>query len=440
MSEKKQNSFSYKIDGMHCASCEMIVKQELEKLPGVGSVKASTAEGRVTISYTGQQPTAKQINEKLASFGYTTAGQGMQATNQFLIAIPLALLIFAAFWVLQNLGNKVAAAAELNGAATYFFFGVAASLSSCAALVGGLVLSMSEHWNTASSRRAFPLIQFNLGRLVSYAALGGLLGLAGSSLAISPVLSALLVIAATLLMLFLGIQMTNVFPSLNKIQFKLPGGLPTRPKDFSPFLIGVGTFLIPCSFTLTAQAQALSSGGFLSGALILGSFALGTTPVLLLIGLSARHFTLNNKLRDLFLKTAGIVVVVFALFTLNNQLQLLGIDLRNILPSRQTKSIDYESRLAPVRQGVQRAKLTAVDMGYLEEDIVLRQGVPAELTIFGQTFGCANAVVARDFWAGAKLVQKGEIETVNFTPGQAGTFKGSCSMGMYPFTIHVLKI
>jgi plastocyanin domain-containing protein len=99
---------------------------------------------------------------------------------------------------------------------------------------------------------------------------------------------------------------------------------------------------------------------------------------------------------------------------------------------------DLQEKLATVVDGVQRAKLTAIDSGYLEREIVLKQGVPAELTIFGQTAGCANAVTARDFWQGVKIVQKGEVEKVSFTPMQTGKFKGACTMGMYTFNIFVV--
>lgn len=454
MTKKKPKEAKYKIAGMHCASCELLVGQELGKLPGVSSAVASTANGSVSITYTGVKPTTTVLNDALKPFGYSvdeTEGNAKKSEQNteaakigtFLPAVALAALVLAAFAALQHLSNLMAAQIELQGVVTYFLFGVAASLSSCAALVGGLVLSMSKDWNQPGSRKPFPLIQFNLGRLLGFTFLGGVLGLAGGVVSLSIEFTAILVIITSLVMLLLGVQMTGLIPALNKFQLKLPGKLGQKVMSagsssarFGPLFIGIGTFLIPCSFTLIAQVQALSSGSFMGGAMILGSFALGTIPVLLVIGLTARHFSLDGNLRDLFLKTAGIVVIVFALYTLGNQLNVVG-----ILPAggQEGAYSQLPAAASLISDGIQRAKLTAVDMGYLEKEIVLRQGIPAELTIFGQTFGCANAVVARDFWPGAILVQKGRVETVTFTPEKTGVFRGSCTMGMYTFKIRVIQ-
>ncbi len=438
---------------MHCASCELLVSQELGNLPGVKAVTASTADGSATIAYSGAKPSAIDVNDALKPFGYSVnKTQAIEETSEqnsetskvstFLQAAFLAAIVLAAFAGLQHLSSLMAAQIELQGAVTYFLFGIAASLSSCAALVGGLVLSMSKDWNQAGSRKPFPLLQFSLGRLLSFTLLGGVLGLAGGVVALSIEFTAILVIVTSLIMLLLGVQMTGLFPAINRFQLKLPGEWGQKVMStgnssarFSPLLLGIGTFLIPCSFTLIAQMQALSSGSFSEGALVLGSFALGTIPVLLVIGLTARHFSLDGNLRELFLKTAGIVVIVFAIYTIGNQLNVVG-----FLPVAQQESAyaQIPAAVSPITDGVQRAKLTAVDMGYLEKEIVLKQGIPTELTIFGQTFGCSSAVVARDFWPGVKLVQQGQVETVAFTPEKTGVFRGSCTMGMYTFSIRVI--
>jgi len=101
-------------------------------------------------------------------------------------------------------------------------------------------------------------------------------------------------------------------------------------------------------------------------------------------------------------------------------------------------STELQASLPPVTDGIQYAKLTAIDSGYLEKKVILRKDVPAELTIFGQTNGCASSIVARDLWQGVRQVGKGQVDKVSFTPTKVGQFKGACAMGMYTFNIQVV--
>lgn len=40
-----------KVSGMHCKSCEMLIKDELEEIPGVTEVEASLKDGYVLVSH-----------------------------------------------------------------------------------------------------------------------------------------------------------------------------------------------------------------------------------------------------------------------------------------------------------------------------------------------------------------------------------------------------
>jgi|GEM_PF-4040511 len=114
-----------------------------------------------------------------------------------------------------------------------------------------------------------------------------------------------------------------------------------------------------------------------------------------------------------------------------------GFLLWNYVAKPQTES-NTESMQAQISNGVQKVTLTAVDSGYKEKSLTLKKDIPAELTIIGQTNGCASAIVAKDLWQGVKQVTKGQSQTVSFTPTKTGTFKGACAMGMYTFNIKVV--
>jgi sulfite exporter TauE/SafE len=92
-----------------------------------------------------------------------------------------------------------------------------------------------------------------------------------------------------------------------------------------PFLMGAFTFFLPCGFTITAQGLALISGNAIQGALIMTLFALGTLPTLLFIGLSSVKFLQKPHLSEKFLKIAGVLVLFFALYNINFQLNVLGV-------------------------------------------------------------------------------------------------------------------
>jgi sulfite exporter TauE/SafE len=72
------------------------------------------------------------------------------------------------------------------------------------------------------------------------------------------------------------------------------------------------------------QVAALSSGSFISGLLIMLSFALGTLPMLGLLSFSSLSFA-QSKYAPLFFKSAGIVVIGLGIFALLAGLAGLGI-------------------------------------------------------------------------------------------------------------------
>ena len=204
--------------------------------------------------------------------------------------------------------------------------GLIASVSSCLAVVGGLVLSLSAKIAEDDSNNRKPFYLFHAGRLVSFAVLGGVLGLVGESLGINYTFSSILGIIASIIMVVLGLNLVGIF---KKNKLTLPSGVfkffrKVEHQTFAPLLLGVGTFFLPCGFTQSMQFAALSSGSFTSGMLIMLSFALGTLPVLALLSFGSASFA-HSKHAPLFFKTAGVVVIGFGLFALLGAITALGI-------------------------------------------------------------------------------------------------------------------
>lgn len=89
-----------------------------------------------------------------------------------------------------------------------------ASLSSCLAIVGGLVLSLSAKISQDNVSDTKTFILFHIGRIVSFALLGGALGCWGTPLVLV-ILLAVLGIIASVVMVLLGLTLEGYWPRTN---------------------------------------------------------------------------------------------------------------------------------------------------------------------------------------------------------------------------------
>lgn len=170
------------------------------------------------------------------------------------------------------------------------------------------------------------MMLFHGGRLVSFAILGGVLGAIGSAIGINFTITAMLGIIASVVMILLGFNLVGVF---ERNIISLPSRVfsffrKIEHKTIAPFLVGVGTFFLPCGFTQAMQVVALSSGSFFSGLTIMTAFALGTLPMLALLSFGPASFA-QSKHAPLFFKSAGIVVIGLGIFALLAGLAGLGV-------------------------------------------------------------------------------------------------------------------
>ncbi len=334
---------TYYIKGMHCAACEILIEKKLLEIPGVKAVDASIVDGKAVVEYEGEKPALGFLNNIFRKDNYSfsesqsfVAENTNTSGNSMLLGLAIAVIIIAVFLGLERMGISgffnISSSSSLF---SFFGFGILAGFSSCAALVGGIVLSMAKQWSElysaedSSVKKLQPHILFNTGRILSYAILGGVLGLIGSRLSLSFTVTAWLIIVISLLMITLALQMLDM-KAFRKFQIRLPKsitqGIANEKKfkgRYMPFMMGAATFFLPCGFTITAQTIALLSANTIQGALIMGLFALGTAPVLLLIGISSVKFLSKPHLALTFSKVAGFLVLFFAIYNIYNQIQLL---------------------------------------------------------------------------------------------------------------------
>lgn len=474
----------YFVKGMHCASCEVLIEKKMLKQKGVKAVEASTTKGELRVEYAGEKASVEKLNELFREDHYSFSTkmvkeqkeesplfkfdhQGRLLINQdkltnILLILGISLLVIIGFVFVNQSGLSALINVNAKSALPAFFvFGLLAGTSSCAALVGGIVLSMSKQWaeihklkdrsSESGVKRFEPHLLFNLGRLISFAILGGVLGGIGRLFNFSLTFTSILVIAVSVMMIALSLQMLGV-KFFERFQITMPKFISRYIADetnfkgrYMPFLMGAFTFFLPCGFTITAQGLALTSGSVLQGAMIMLFFALGTLPMLLLIGLSSVKFTERPHISAKFLKIAGVLVLFFGLYNLNSQLNVLGLkslsDLKGVSGSNKINSVSNASEnLPPLVDGKQIIKTVATSSGYTPNYLKVVAGVPVRWEIDDQgTSGCTSAIISNSLFEGQIDLTPGKISIKEFTPPKPGKYKFSCWMGMISGVIEVVN-
>ncbi len=401
---------------------------------------------------TGKGPAQEKPRAKAAHSGSTHGPTGAKMARSILsslaIVCGLAILLFLArqlgltdvFLAFPTVGTETMAYPALFGV------GLLTSVH-CIAMCGGLNLGesligddgrlpgASRPGRLGSSLRSPAL--YNAGRLVSYSAIGALLGLVGSAFSVSPLTRAVVGVAAGIMMMVLGLSLTGAIPPglvsniLPKSLVKRLGKASRALRSRGPFLLGVANGFMPCGPLQAMQLYAIATGDPARGALSLFAFCLGTVPLMFVAGgvISA----LKARWRRAIMRVGGAALVLFGLVAAGNGLALAGV-------ATPWSGINIDTEAAAVAtmgaDGVQRATVK-VDYGSYQ-DVHVKAGAPVELTFHvpeGELIGCNASLSIPAFGVTADL-SEGDT-TVAFTPTQPGTYPYSCWMGMIKATIVV---
>lgn len=269
------NKITVPIRGMHCASCELLVSEQLKKIHGVRTVHVSQKRALAEITYEGDRLNPAALMRAVQEAGYEIGDKqklpwisrnSADYKDLAKAAIIILMIYFAAKW----LGLfSINVGASKSGVAVALLVGLVAGVSTCMALVGGLVLGLSarhseQHPEATPLQKFRPHIYFNVGRILGYAFLGGVIGIIGK--AFNPGTNVLEIITVAIggVMIFFGLKLIEIFPILRDKSITLPPGiarlfgLQREVKEYShkgAIVMGVLTFFIPCGFT---QAMQLS--------------------------------------------------------------------------------------------------------------------------------------------------------------------------------------
>jgi sulfite exporter TauE/SafE/copper chaperone CopZ len=323
--------------GMHCDACVLLTESELMDVPGITRARSSLVT--CTVDITGEfgerepRAIAEELTGVLAKHGYSLSVERPSSTanwGEFAYAAPIALVFMLGFFALQKAGLVDLITVNSVSYGTAFFVGIVASLSTCMAVVGGLLLSMSATF-AKSGDKVRPQVLFHVARIATFFILGGAIGSLGSLFQMSATASLVLSLAIGAVMLALGLNLMDVFVATRRLRVAMPRfvsmaamTLKEMNHSLTPVLVGVTTFFLPCGFTQSMQVYTLSTGSFMTGGLTMLAFALGTLPVLSLISFSSFSVE-KSRHKGVFFKTAGMIVIAFAAFIIVNALAAAGV-------------------------------------------------------------------------------------------------------------------
>ncbi|MFA4942300.1 MAG: sulfite exporter TauE/SafE family protein [Patescibacteria group bacterium] len=454
MADLKKTSLS--VSGLHCRSCELLLEVEIKNITGVVNVEVSQSKGLISISYQGDLD-LNRVKEVIIKLGYGVNEDGKKEDVKTITGKDYLniFLIFLVLMIIFLISKKLAWFNwDLNSNnmtwPLIILVGLTAGFSSCMSLVGGLVLGISANYSknhpTQNIWSKFkPHLLFNLGRIGGYFILGGLLGLVGEAFQLSTLAISSITFLAALIMIFMGLKMTGLFPGLEKVNLTLPKFIGRRFSTVKKeaemvwsriLLSGALTFFLPCGFTQAMQVYAISSADFLAGGLIMALFALGTTPGLLTLG--GLVAVLKGKRLQFFYKVISVILIIFGILNIANVLRLSGVDFSELLPAASSKQISSIDPNVKIEDGVQVARMEENSRGYSPNSFKIIKGVPVKWIIDAKApYSCASALVVKSLKI-RKMLVAGE-NVVEFTPTEIGKIKFSCSMGMYTGYFEVVE-
>lgn len=444
------NHLKLPIKGMHCRSCELLLEEKLKDVPRVSSVSVSYTKGIAEIGYASDHPSHKELETAVQEAGYevgakepsTWLSRKKSDYGELAIAGAVLLVLYA---ITRSLGLFDVSLETKN--VTYSFaliIGLVAGISTCMAIVGGLILGISArhaeiHPEATAWQKFRPHLYFNIGRIGGYALLGGLLGMLGGFFKISGSFQTVLTLVVGIAMVVLGLKLTGISPRLKESSLTLPAslakilGIGRHQKEYShtsAMITGALTFFLPCGFTQAMQLASVNSGSFGNGALIMGLFALGTAPALLSIG--GLTSVIKGVVAKRFYIVVGLAVFLFGLFNVNNALTLLGVT------SEPTPTINSSKNSTPQVDGFQVIRMTQQNAGYVPNRFTVNKGIPVKWIITSESpYSCAASISMPSMNIHQGL-QAGE-NIFTFTPTQVGRLPFSCSMGMYRGAFTVIE-
>ncbi|OGF30895.1 hypothetical protein A2533_03070 [Candidatus Falkowbacteria bacterium RIFOXYD2_FULL_35_9] len=435
MSKSKNKQKILYISGMTCVSCENLISESLKEFEQIKNLQVDHKSHRAIFQL--QAPIQNdKLFSKIRELGYEPSWNEIKKIEKkkvtwqkWLMAILIVALLVIVFRYFSTLGVFNGLDGEI-GMGMALLIGVIASMSTCLAIVGAVVMSFGAKYETNETsfyqRNLKPHLLFHFGRLLTFFILGGILGIVGSWVSLSTNFMVIFTVFIAVILVWLGLNILGIVPSLTTIfhlpksSFKTWNQLKNSEHPWAPMILGGITFVLPCGFTQSMQLFAISSGSFWIGGVTMFLFALGTMPVLLGLGVATTRF--KNMKFQVLEKVIGMVVILFAIYTLSTGLAVAGINF-NLFDSKTEGQVQISN------SDVQRIKMEIDFNGFSPNVFRIKKDVPVEWVINAKRLsGCTSEIIIPSMNFRKKL-EAGE-NLIKFTATKAGTVNFSCWMGM----------
>lgn len=445
--DNRLNKKTLQLEGMSCSGCETIIENRLKKLNGVREVNVNYQSGKLEITYDATEISLEKIIKIIEKMDYTVKKDMVKSestveknsNNQLII---LGIILFGIYMIIKNtIGfNFIPEVSSNMGYTILFVVGLLSSLH-CIAMCGGINLSLcvsyrSIETDTNTFAKLRPSFLYNAGRVISYTIIGGFVGALGSVFRLSNIGSAFISIMAGVFMVIMGLNMLNVFPWLRKFNPHMPKvfakKIHSEKKNKGPFVVGLLTGLMPCGPLQAMQLYALGTGSFITGAISMFIFSLGTVPLLFAFG--ALGSLLSSKFTKQMIKVSAVLVMVLGVAMMNRGIAFTGKSFGSVLASTKTDSVSTNT--STLKEDVQEIQTTLESGSY--PAISVQEGIPVKWTIMADDKnlnGCNNEIIIPEYNIEQKLVAGENV--ISFTPDKSGKFGYSCWMGMIRSSITV---
>lgn len=417
-----------KIEGISCSHCLDTIETNL--LIEKNIIKVEFQKNIAIIEYVGKLE-KKKIIKLINSLGYLTQESYISDDISLLSdkvkpveIIIILLIIILVFYLLNkiigfNIFNVIP---TIDDNITYGMLFVTGLLTSihCVSMCGAINLLTVINKTTKRSYKK-PIL-YNLGRLISYTALGGIVGLIGSVLTVNKTVTGIIILLAAIVMFLMALAMLGLIP-LKKLKL-----IRHKTVTANPLIIGLLNGLMPCGPLQAMQVYALSTGSPIKGAISMFLFCLGTIPLMLGTGLFLNKLT--GKWKIIVNKIATCLILILSVVMLNQALLYLNIDLfKNNDDSTYQKAI--------LKETYQEVKINVSYGNY--QDIIIQKDIPVKLIIHvdeDKLTGCNNEIYLAKYKIKKKLKVGDNI--IEFTPTKEETLTYTCYMNMIKNNIKVI--
>lgn len=449
---------TFNVEGMHCNSCKLLLEKSLKKVKNVKKVKANVQQGTVTIEFDITPPDQQDIETiveecwyKVTTKKWKTPWLSKDPKNYKIFGISL-LGFFVLYRILSSTGLfDIKLNNSTPGLSLVLLIWLIAGFSSCFAVVGWLVLAIATKRNQNKQNQSFgqkivPHLRFNIGRIVWFGLLWGILWTFGSIFKLSPTFMSFMTLAIGVIMILLGINLSNISPKLSHFSLTLPtwkwfnkgeteiieheAKSTELGKYIKAFGGGALTFFLPCGFTFAMQMYAIGTGSFWMGMTVMALFAIGTLPGLMSIGSLTSLF--KGKKATIAYQAIGVLIILFGLYNFSNAFSVLKAKYHIGSSYSTTNTIDENT---PMLSEIPPETIEMIyDESGLKPSVVnLVRGRKYKITIDVQTaiYGCMTTIYLPGLNEHYQEVKKGKTITFDIDAKRPGSYEFVCAaMGM----------